>query len=264
MKTHKIIGPPVAKTSDHPHLILVGAVHLDPSGYDRLMTLLSAEKPDIITLEFSPYGRGFRTKYRTQLSRGLLALVAQLRTPDSFTKVPPSTAGEKMQYLPPSIQELIATISFPYEYRAAKDYAVLCKVPLYCIDLSSKSRTRLQMLKREALSLANVKMLMKLPDKNLHESVKLCYKRARALWQDIPTGIRPVLETAQSPEYERELHMSRRIRNLLQKHPRTTILHIGGWEHIAGGTGICNLYHLLKELYPRRILLENYVKSNLG
>ncbi|MCX5898988.1 MAG: hypothetical protein NTY29_12420, partial [Proteobacteria bacterium] len=87
-------------------LVLVGTVHHDPHGYDKLQRVLAALQPDIITLELSPYGRGFRTKHSRKLSQRILSRL-------------PAVAGR--DHLPTPLEQLLATITFPFEYQAVRD-----------------------------------------------------------------------------------------------------------------------------------------------
>lgn len=227
-------------------LVLVGTVHHDPIGYDKLQRVLASVLPDIITLELSSYGRGFRTKNSRKLSLRIRSHAQALQTRNSGTR----------KILPAAVEQLLAAVSFPFEYCAARDYAAACRVPLYCIDLSRISRRRLCLLKDEALTRHNIVTLLALSDKNLLNSVNLCYKRAAAVWSE--PGDCLYLPAASDPtDSERDWHMSRRLRNLCAKFPRKLILHIAGWEHCANSAGPHNLYGLLRDLSPQRILLDD-------
>ena len=61
---------------------------------------------------------------------------------------------------------------------------------------------------------------------------------------------------------ERDEHMSRRLRNLCKQLPKKTIVHIAGWEHCANSAGPSNLYGLLRDLCPQRILLDEAWSDN--
>jgi len=228
-------------------LVLVGTVHHDPHGYDKLQRLLAVVQPDIITLELSPYGRGFRTKHSRKLSQRILSRI-------------PGVAGR--YHLPAPLEQLLATIMFPFEYRAVRDYAASRSVPFYCIDLSRVSRHKVRMLKAEALTNRNIQMLLTLPDKELPDSVTMCYKRAAAVWREHQGCQRLPYLAADPSAVERDEHMSRRLRNLCTQLPKKTIVHIAGWEHCANSAGPTNLYGLLRDLCPQRILLDEARSDN--
>jgi len=247
------------KTAKHASagLVLVGTVHHDPHGYDKLQRLLAVVQPDIITLELSPYGRGFRTKHSRKLSQRILS-----RIPAVAGRKHPAPDTESRHHLPAALEQLLATIMFPFEYRAARDYAATRCVPLYCIDLSHVSRRKLCMLKAEALTNRNIKMLLAPPDKELPDSVTMCYKRAAAVWHEHQGCQRLPYLAADPSAVERDEHMSRRLRNLCKQLPKKTIVHIAGWEHCANSSGPSNLYGLLRDLCPRRILLDEAWSDN--
>jgi hypothetical protein len=241
-------------------LVLIGTVHNDPLGYDKLKLLLAAVQPGIITLELSSYGRGFRTKHARKLSRRILTHVQALQIPASSLV---SSSPDERQALPSAIVQLLAAVTLPFEYCAARDYASTWRIPFYCIDLSHISLKRLRMLKDEAFTRRNIEGLFSLPDKNLKNSVNLCYKRAAVAWEQ--NGRQSLLPSSVDPaESERDVHMSRRLQKLCKRFPQKTIVHIAGWEHCADTSGTLNLYGILRDFSPRRILLSDSWAGDLS
>lgn len=98
-------------------LILVGTIHRDPKGYEALLKVLYHHRPEVITVEVSPYGLKFRRKRREFLER------------QDFT------LGLK------------AFLEIPYEYKASKAYGVEHGVPVIPIDLCRYSKRFLRDLK---------------------------------------------------------------------------------------------------------------------
>ena len=233
------------------YLFLIGTVHHDPRGYKKLYAQLSALKPDLITLELSPYGRGFRTKNHKRLSRRLLSLYKK-----AFGVNPHHDVSPESVLLPSPVQSLVYTLNYPFEFLAARDYAHSCRVPFYCIDLSHVSRQMMHMLKRETLSINNISMLLTLPYKNLQESVDLCYKKAQYIW-DAKACMEKAAVMQHAADMKREKHMSRRIKNLVKRHPDKKLVHIGGWEHFTRDAGCTTMYELLRGLSPERMLLTD-------
>ena len=231
--------------------VLIGTVHHDPRGYKKLYALLTALKPDLITLELSPYGRGFRTKNQTKLFRKLLSLYQKVRAVKAH-----HTVSDDSGQLPSPIQSLVCTLNYPFEFLAARDYAHACRVPFYCIDLSPVSRQNMFILKRETISILNISALLILPNKNLQESVDLCYKKAQNIWQ-ADNCIQKAAVTLHAAVVEREKHMSRRIRNLVRRHLDKKLVHIGGGEHFTENADSITIYQLLRDLAPERILLTD-------
>ncbi len=232
-------------------LILIGTVHHDPCGYEKLSALLSTTSPRLITLEFSPYGRGFRTKNRHRLSQQLLSLYWRANA-----RIPCRSCGSEHGALPASMRSLLATITYPFEFLAVRDYARRCKLPFYCIDLSHISRQNLRILKQEALSADNIDRLLTVADKNSHQSVEMCYKKAWQCWHATGSSTACAMRDI-SGDAEREWHMSRRIRNLFFRHPHKRLVHVGGWEHMTDHPDRVTLYTLLKDISPTRILLAD-------
>lgn len=234
-----------------PELILIGTVHLDPCGYQKLSALLPTIAPDLITLEFSPYGRGFRTKNRRRLSQKLLSWYLRRQ---ALTRHQSCLSDHHVLPLP--IQSLLATINYPFEFLAVRCYAQTYKVPFYCIDLSRISREKIRSLKQEAICPKNIDHLLTETDKTLQQSVDMCYKKARRLWNgNLSRGTNGMWNA--SGDAERELHMGRRIRNLVKHNPHKRLVHVGGWEHMIDHPAAVTLYTVLKDLSPQRILLAD-------
>jgi len=233
------------------YLFLIGTVHHDPRGYEKLAKLLAALQPDLITLELSPYGRGFRTKNQTRLFRRLLSWCKKARGINSHADL-----SFESRLLSSPIQSLAYTLKYPFEFLAARDYAHICKVPFYCIDLSPVSRNRILLFKQEALSINNISVLLTKQDKTLQDSVDLCYKKAQHIW-DAGSCMQKAAGTQHTADSEREKHMSRRIKNLVRRHPDKNLVHIGGWEHFTAHAGCTTMYEQLRDLEPKRVLLTD-------
>jgi hypothetical protein len=152
-------------------------------------------------------------------------------------------------------------ITYPFEYRAVKEYVLKHKIPFYCIDSSRISRQKLMMVKREVLTKKNLQTLLKLPSEGLKEKVALAYKRAAALWDETRYTAAPYAGISLQEIDEREEYMSKRLKNLVKKFSNKKIVHISGWEHIAAGIKRPNLSVLLQEFSPRRILLTHKLQS---
>lgn len=91
-------------------IVLVGTVHRDPKGYEALLKVLYHHRPEVVTVEVSPYGLTFRRKKRELLER---------------------------QDLPLGLK---AFLEIPYEYKAAKAYGAEHGVPVIPIDLCPYSK----------------------------------------------------------------------------------------------------------------------------
>ena len=101
-------------------LILIGTVHGDPQGQDRAGKLLRRLRPDLVTVEISPFSLGYRLKHGGRWQRQLAAALADL----------PAGAESHL-----AIQRLAAQVVLPFEVRAARDYSRRVNVPWRPLDL---------------------------------------------------------------------------------------------------------------------------------
>ena len=85
-------------------LILIGTVHGDPQGQARAGKLLHHLRPDLVTVEISPFSLGYRLKHGGRWQRQLAAALAEL----------PAGAERHL-----AIQRLAAQVALPFEVRAA-------------------------------------------------------------------------------------------------------------------------------------------------
>ena len=85
-------------------LILIGTVHGDPRGQARAGKLLHHLRPDLVTVEISPFSLSYRLKHGGRWQRQLAAALAEL----------PAGAERHL-----AIQRLAAQVALPFEVRAA-------------------------------------------------------------------------------------------------------------------------------------------------
>lgn len=217
-------------------LILVGTVHGDPQGYARAVNLLKRLRPEVITVEISPFSVRYRAAHQARWRRLFEAGLAQL----------PDEAREH-----PAIRRVAARIEMPYEWRAAWDYGRRYGVPWRPIDLSAPARDNLPRYAGELLDPENLKNLLETDEDSLEEQVAAAYRRARLsetqpLWRPL-SGNGGVTRM-------RERTMAARLRKLAGRGER--LAHLGGWEHQASwqdGGGLCAMLH---DLQPMRLLLD--------
>ena len=221
-------------------LLLIGTVHRDPKGYRKLLRLLRQERPSVVTVELSPYGRKFRAReangFRALLRENLKWL--QREEKRSLREIMAHSA----------IQSIFLLLKEPYEWRAARDYTLQQEAAVREIDISSYARDKLAHLP-ELVSVSNLRALIGTPS-HLIEDVKAHYRRARFLFCH-PPAIWP-----RNPETEeRESFMAGKIRRLMEKMKGEKLLHVGGWEHLVEAPGQRSLFGLLADLRPERLLL---------
>ena len=235
-------------------LTLVGTIHRDPSGLPRLMETLERESPEIITLEMSEYGVGFRERNGPRLKEKLFDIIQGLHEkPDQKQREKLDRPQNPFEIGP--IHAILLTLELPFEFRAVKAYCERTRTPFRCIDLSKYSRDKLKTLRKEMITEENLRKILAFAPEDPHEELRKQRILARRLTSQ---GADQVLIEAflngkiEDGMVHRDQYMSLRIKKLLRSQGK--ILHVGGWEHLLGDPGGKTLYGLLKDLRPQRIL----------
>ncbi len=219
-----------------PSLLLVGTVHGDPEGYGRAWRLLHYFRPQVVAVEISPFSVRYRERHGP-IWAGLLE--------KSLASLPKETTRHL------AIRRLRAQIAMPFEWQAAADYGRDSGATVLPLDLCGPARRSLTCYAREVLGRENLEHLLLTPDGSLRDFVSREFQRARA------SAFRPLMGLGGANQREaarREGYAARRLRNLAATGGR--VLHVGGWEHLAPRFGGVNLFDLLVDLRPLRILLE--------
>lgn len=219
-----------------PRLILVGTVHGDPRGYERALRLLEYFRPDLITVEISPFSVRYRAARQEHWRQVLEAALVQL---------PPEARRH------PAIRRVALQIQMPFEWRAAHDYGRRAGIRWQAIDLSGVARRHLPLYEKELLSPENLKQLWETPEDSWEEQVAAAYRRARR------SELRPLPRLP--GRYDgiwrpRERTMAARLRRLAGRSRR--VIHLGGWEHVASWEDGSGLYEILYDLKPFRVFLD--------
>jgi len=225
----------------NPSLIIVGTVHRDPRGYARLYSLLERERPDILTVEISPFSRAYRTEHARRMRVSLRENLRRIQQEERLLL--------KELFSQSSIMGIFFLLKEPFEWRATEAFAWKQKVPLYDIDLCPFARDNLAYLS-ELMALENLRALIRFPLPPLWEQVEAQYSRARFLFHH-PPSFWPLSQDIQ----EREAYMAEKIRKLSFRVNGGKLLHVGGWEHLIESSGRKSLFDLLKNMQPKRILL---------
>ncbi|MDP8222273.1 MAG: hypothetical protein P9L99_02855 [Candidatus Lernaella stagnicola] len=225
--------------------VMIGVVHRDPVGEERLLTVLRRYRPAIVTLEVSPYAMAFREENGPRL-------VAQL---ESFVPAERRDHGE--------IAAIRETLRQPFELRAAQQYAAEngCRVEL--VDDSEISRLLLQDVEDELLTEANIARLLKRPDYSLSRTVASFYRRARRLLADEPV---PPTQLGFSVErlalmQVRDERMAARLHEIVDDALHDRWVHVGGVFHLLRVKGLRLLWEHLAARGVDRALLEDLVGS---
>lgn len=200
----------------------------------------------MVSVEISPYGRFFR-------GRKSAALRATLR--ENLREIQREEGRPWRDILSHSaIQGVFLLLKEPYEWQAATAYVSEAGSELRDIDLSRVSKEKLSHLS-DIVSRENLRTLLRLSVPSLSKQVEDHYRRAGFLFSHPPSV------WLKSRESEgRELIMAQRIRRLFLQAEGKKLAHIGGWEHLLELPEGLTLYNLLKDLRPRRLLLEEAEK----
>lgn len=231
------LGPSGPASVRPPGLFLVGTVHGDPAGYRRAWRILGHLAPQVITVEISP----FSVRYRKRAAR-----IWQRRLAAALDRLPPG-AGDHV-----ALARVAAQVALPFEYRVARDWSALYRVPVKLVDSGGPARVHLPRFYRELLTWENLARLLDTPAAgSLEDYVKAEFHRARrALRGEFFPWFRP-----RPPENDRrERLMARRLRHLAHKNLR--VVHLGGWEHLLPWPDGRGLPQLLADLKPRVVLLD--------
>jgi len=231
-------------------LTLIGTVHRDPRGAERLLTALGRLRPDLVTLEMSTKAFDYRKgEARRQLLRleGILARLAE------------ETGRPLAELLShPAIADIRALLDFPFEYRATAEYAAETGIPVRLIDLCDVSAAKLRRVETSLITYRNLRVLVKLPlaqEKNGWEG----YELARAMiGRDPGAAVRQAfLERRRGAEGigPRDRWMAEQIEGLLADGRIGHLVHIGGWVHMVGDERGETLFSLLERFVPVRELL---------
>lgn len=223
-----------------PHLILAGVVHHDPSVPDRLWKLLEERRPAGVSLEMSPYSLRFRREHSQRLAELLDQAVAQIG--------PEAEASGH-------VRAIRRAIGLPSEYEAASAWARRRGVGLELVDLSRVARGYLEHLE-ELVSVANLRALIaggdKDPDAELDRQRRVAMRLVRGA-KPLEAKIWPV--PVDPDTVEREAHMERRIRRVLEGGRTSSWVHVGGWEHMLWIEGRPSLFARLRNMSPDRVIV---------
>ncbi|MFA5112153.1 MAG: hypothetical protein WC443_12145 [Desulfobaccales bacterium] len=226
-----------AEPSTRPgRLILIGAVHGDPRGQARALRLLTRLRPDLVTVEISPFSLRYRLKHGPRWQRQLAQALADL----------PAGAARHL-----AIQRLAAQVALPFEVRAARQYRQQSGVPWRALDLGDLARRHLPRYGPELLAPDNLAALLTTADGSLADYVAGEYRRARLALSRTP---RRLSFSDHSETLRRECFLGRRLRALTSRYAR--VVHLGGWEHLVAWEDSPGLWRELKDVAPARLLLD--------
>jgi hypothetical protein len=225
-------GPPPTS-----QLILLATVHGDPAGYERAWRFFEQVQPEVITVEISR----FSVRYRERAVKGW-----QRRLSEALKALPPE-AGESL-----AVARVAAQADVPFEYRAARDWGNIYQVPVRFLDAGRVARLHLPRYADELLSLDNLRFLCEKDSSGtLEEFVAAEFRLAHRARDG---KLRSLPRPADPEDNRRERLWAKRLKDLVDGGKR--VVHLGGWEHLVPWEGGGGLSHLLADLNPGLILLD--------
>jgi len=227
----------------------MGTVHSDPDGFRRLTRWLEVLQPDLILVELSPYGRLFRRRRQREYQK---SLAENLRRAAQLTGITLRHAFEH-----PEIDAIRRQICYPFEYRAARSFAALRKIPLALVDHSPFSmRCILQW--PTLIAVDNLVHLLRMPVSR--PPIEKQYRQAQE-WLQGRDPTRSYQDL--NPLDEETLHWDRRERYMadqigfrLRAGRTLRPLFVGGWLHLASGPKRATLRSLLLLARTQCLLLS--------
>ena len=193
-------------------VIFLGTSHIDPEGYELLLSSLQRIRPEVIILEVS----GFAILFRKTI--GAL-----------YRKILLKRVREYNLEMNAEIENAVSFFDIPYEYRASKRYARLHRARVILADVSLFSCIRL---------VPSYQFLREKNIRSLSEPGESRFAGERRIAERASADGDPLL-TAKASAFERDRLLSirekillRRIYRIVSRHHNRRIAYIGGWEHL--------------------------------
>ena len=225
-------------------LTLIGVVHRDPLGEQRVMSLLEKLQCDAISLEVSRFALQWRLKNSLPLA-GRVDRIAQKL----------SGNGQAVEH--GEIQGILHMLTIPFEVRVAHAFAQQTGAPYFLLDDSDLSRKLLSLVEQDMITEANIAAILTRPDFDFSQSIEQLYEQCSRILNDEPL---PRLKLGLSDEQlqtneRRDERIQRQLEKLMADIP-------GHWVHICGFTHILRAegFRNMASRFPRaqRILAISY------
>jgi hypothetical protein len=216
-------------------------VHGDPAGFGRVWRFFEYVRPDVITVEISR----FSVRYRQRAARAW-----RLRLSVALKSLPPEAGGNL------AVARVMAQTALPFEYRVARDWGKVHNIPVKLLDTGVVARRHLPRYSEELLTPENLRLLGEIEASGtLEEFVTQEFRRARLALEG---KLRRLSHAADREGGSRERLWAKRLRRLVAKDKK--VVHLGGWEHLVPWPDGGGLPHLLANLKPGIILLDEAEK----
>ncbi len=234
------MAPPVSP-------ILVGVVHRDPRGEERLLSLLRRERPDAVALELSSPSVEFRRDRGEALRARLAEALSTAGRADLAGRVrrgeaPAGSAGE-----------LARTLQLPFELCAAEAWASESGAELALLDDPAPAAEAVALIERELITEENVRALLErdLKSPPALDPVEEQYAAAKR-YLNSPHFFRYHFSSAElAAMVARDGYVTEGLTALCAR--RAKVVYVCGWEHLIDA-GVATLWPRWKER-ARRLLL---------
>ena len=238
---------------ENTQFCLLGTVHGDTRGSQRLHRFLDGFQPDLILLEMSPFAWAYRKTHRRLLQQTLTANVRQAAILKGWSQQ--RALGH------PLVQAIRRQIAMPFEFQASYRYARSLNKWLLLIDRSDFSMHLLAHWSH-LLSVSNVALLLALPASGQPRTAMSQYRRARKELHPSPGQV-PIMTDvvdsgAESHWLEREYSLAERVRGVVAAIVPRRCVYVGGWEHLRDQVEPASLRSLLGVASGQCHLLDDF------
>lgn len=232
-------------------LTLIGTIHRDPRGEERLGALLAELAPDYLTLEMSPTSLRYRQQHGRLLLQRLERIVERLAEGDEVRR----QAIEEH----PSVVDIRGLLALPFEYRAAIAYAEPHGRSLMLIDDSEVSQHKLRQIETELINYRNLRTLISLAGNHSAHGEESYTVAHTLLAPTAPSALRSAyLDKRRGSEGigPRDRQMATALLDQARRLAPRHMVHIGGWVHLIDDPAGETLFSRLAPLAPERRLLD--------
>ena len=211
---------------DRNRLTLIGVVHRDPRGEQRVMSLLEQLHCDFISLEVSPYALDWRIR-NGLLWAGRLAGMVRNSNDEKRRR----NGHDLLNH--GEIQGILQMLTIPFEVRVSQRYSSLTGARYFLLDDSNVSKRLLSLVENELLTRTNIANLCRKPDFDYPESIESYYDECSRVLATEPVPRHRLTLTDENIEInqQRDEWIEKKLRRLMADMP-------GHWAHICGFTHI--------------------------
>ncbi|MBT5022463.1 hypothetical protein HOK51_09135 [Candidatus Woesearchaeota archaeon] len=231
----RLYGKKVIKFDLSPsQVILIGTMHIDPKGEERLEKMLNHVKPDIITLESSPARREYSRKVIDELRK-----IMKIKQVDEE-----------------SIDKLLSRTPYsPFEWRVCDKYGADHNVPVIGVDLPHILKQEHKSIEQSLGTYWNTRMMRWKVARinrilNSRERNKFRQQQLDSIFYSNLLGDLCVTTISNGYIKERDAHMYKEISKIKKFNPGKIIAFVGGWGHTNNAAAVRGKPRSLAYLLP--------------